>query len=71
MSISWMELQAWQHVTHNYNIWIAQAVKELSVCYVSEYRVSVDPLRPSALQAYVDQVEQRKKVSRQMKQIFR
>ena len=70
-SLSWQELKAWQDVTCNYNIWTAQAIKELSLCYVSEYKASVDPTRPSALQAYVDQLEQRKRVSNQLKQMFR
>ena len=70
-SISWQEIKAWQEVTNNNNIWTAKAIKQLSEYYISEHRKAVDPTRPSPLQAYVDAVEQRRKVSRQLKQIFR
>jgi len=69
--IQWAEIKAWQDATGQEGFWLAETVREMSICYVTEFHQSSDPARPAPVAAIMDDGEIRKAVSSQFKAFVR
>lgn len=67
--VPWSEIQAWAAVTGEDDMWVLQAVRQLSLAYVGEHHAAKDGARPSPMADYIDPDLIRAGVSSQLKRL--
>ena len=67
--VPWSEIQAWAEVTGEDDMWVLQAIRQLSLAYVSEHYAAKDGARPSPMADYIDPDLIRAGVSSQLQRL--
>lgn len=67
--VPWSEIQAWATVTGEDDMFVLQAVRQLSLAYCSEHHAAKDGARPSPMADFIDPDLIRAGVSSQLKRL--